>query len=229
MNNTTIIPTIDWRTHSYDLEPIVHELHPTGLEQLMACPYKFHMSDQPSIQNRFPLFTQKRMSLIILMDWENRYHEIHLTWTADRVYSDWTIADCKTAKSKWWKNEPDFRLQWRLYPRMRRTVSHLPSLKNKDTFKFTYYVFTKQVTPQLQVIELEYNYEDSERLIFHLLNEYTHAYDEDNREPKKCLACKRCPLRTTCPRYAEDWMASFSTPNPAWEDNNNSEEWEWRF
>ena len=87
---------------------------------------------------------------------------------------------------------------------MRRTVSHLPSLKNKDTFKFTYYVFTKQVTPQLQVIELEYNYEDSERLIFHLLNEYIHAYDEDNREPKKCLACKRCPLRTTCPRYAED-------------------------
>jgi len=46
MNSTTIIPTIDWRTHSYDLEPIVHELHPTGLEQLMACPYKFHMSDQ---------------------------------------------------------------------------------------------------------------------------------------------------------------------------------------
>ena len=302
MNNTTIIPTIDWRTHSYDLEPIVHELHPTWMEQFMSCPFKFHVQDRPdlfpeiqfgtpdsareafyewditeqlmtayqygdklwdqvlltfwnstefptysrlqkhaenrkeyikksnpSIQNRFPLFTQKRMSLIILMDGENRYHEIHLTWTADRVYSDWTIADCKTAKSKWWKNEPDFRLQWRLYPRMRRTISHLPSLKNKDTFKFTYYVFTKQVTPQLQVIELEYNYEDSERLIFHLLNEYVKSYDEDNREPKKCLACKRCPLRTTCPRYAEDWMASFSTPDPAWEDNNNSEEWERRF
>jgi hypothetical protein len=32
-------------------------------------------------------------------------------------------------------------------------------------------------------------------------------------------------LRNQCPRYAEDWMASFSTPEPAWDINNNSEEW----
>ena len=269
------IPTIDRRSmaSSSDTSPIVHELHPTWMEQFMACPYKFHVSDRPdlfpnvqfgtsetardafyegditeqlmtayqywerlwdevlrnfgnstelanferlkkhasnrkeylksqpqSIQDRFPLFTQKRMSLRILMDWQDQLtlnpitHEFYLTWTADRVYSDYTMADCKTAKSKRWKNEPDFRLQWRLYPRMRRETSHLPQLKKSDDFDFTYYVFTKQVTPQLQVINLNYKYEDSERLVFHLLHEYVKAYDEDNREPKKCLSCKWCHL-----------------------------------
>lgn len=172
-----------------------------------------------NIKERFPLFTQKRMTLRILMDSDKSansistpaYHEIWLTWTADWIYSDYTIADCKTAKSKRWKNEPDFRLQWRLYPRMRRATSNLPQLKRSTTFDFTYFVFTKQVTPQLQVINLSYNYEDSERLIFHLLNEYIKSYDNDEREPKKCLACKWCPLRTSCPRYWDDWMASFVT------------------
>ena len=301
------IPTIDRRTSRPDTSPIVHELHPTWMEQFMACPYKFHVADRPelfpdiakqclgttetardafyewditeqlmtayqygerlwdevlrnfgnstelanferlkkhaqnwkdylksqpqSIQDRFPLFTQKRMSLRILMDGVDSLtlnpitHEFYLTWTADRVYSDYTMADCKTAKSKRWKNEPDFRLQWRLYPRMRRETSHLPQLKKRDDFDFTYYVFTKQVTPQLQVINLNYKYEDSERLVFHLLHEYVKAYDEDNREPKKCLSCKWCPLRTQCPIYWSDWMASFSTPNPTQNvDSNSSEE-----
>lgn len=193
---------------------------------------EFIKNSPKSIQDRFPLFTQKRMTLRILMDSDTNansisvpdYHEIRLTWTADRVYSDYTIADCKTAKSKRWKNEPDFRLQRRLYPRMWRATSNLPQLKKSSTFDFTYFVFTKQVTPQLQVINLTYSYEDSERLIFHLLHEYVKAYDNDEREPKKCLSCKRCPLRTSCPRYAEDWMASFSTPEPAWESQSNSEE-----
>lgn len=275
-----MIPQIDWRTKSATTA-IPHDIHPTSLEQFMACPYKHNQADKLpptsitwreafyewditeqlmtayqygdklwdqvlmnfwnstefplysrlqkhaqnwkeyvsnadiNIQQRFPLFTQKRMSLDILMD-SNRddcYHEFHLVWTADRVYSDYTIADCKTAKSKRWKNEADFRLQRRLYPRMWRETSHLPSLKNKDTFDFTYYVFTKQVTPQLQIIPLTYSYEDSERLIFHLLHEYAKAYDEDAREPKKCLWCKRCPLRQQCPLYAEDWMASFTATN----------------
>lgn len=107
---------------------------------------------------------------------------------------------------------------------MRRTTSNLPVLKKQPTFNFTYYVFTKQVTPQLQVINLTYNYEDSERLVFHLLNEYVQAYDTDSREPKKCLSCKWCPLRNACPRYAEDSLSSFSTPEPA-----SNEQEEWRF
>lgn len=191
--------------------------------------WKEYLKQSPtSIQERFPLFTQKRMTLDILMDWTDPLtlnpitHEFHLVWTADWIYSDYTIADCKTAKSKRWKNEPDFRLQRRLYPRMWRQTSNLPSLKKTDTFTFTYYVFTKQVTPQLQVIPLSYSYEDSERLIFHLLHEYVKAYDEDNREPKKCLACKWCPLRTQCPLYGEDWMASFTS-------DETSQDEEWRF
>ena len=293
------IPTIDRRSmaSSSDTSPIVHELHPTWMEQFMACPYKFHVSDRPdlfpnvqfgtsetardafyegditeqlmtayqywerlwdevlrnfgnsielanferlkkhaqnwkdylksqpqSIKDRFPLFTQKRMSLRILMDWQDQLtlnpitHEFYLTWTADRVYSDYTMADCKTAKSKRWKNEPDFRLQWRLYPRMRRETSHLPQLKKSDDFDFTYYVFTKQVTPQLQVINLNYKYEDSERLVFHLLHEYVKAYDEDNREPKKCLSCKWCPLRQQCPRYWSDWLTDFVITDTKSED-----------
>ena len=203
---------------------------------------EFIKNSSPAIQNRFPLFTQKRMTLRVLMDADQNanninlpaYHEIRLTWTADWIYSDYTIADCKTAKSKWWKNEPDFRLQRRLYPRMRKVTSNLPQLKKSDSFDFTYFVFTKQVTPQLQVINLNYKYEDSERLIFHLLTEYVKSCDNDEREPKKCLGCKWCPLRQQCPRYAEDWMASFTTEssnaNP-WlnNDSQSSEEWEWRF
>lgn len=185
-----------------------------------------------TIQERFPLFTQKRMTLRVLMDSDQTansinlpaYHEIWLTWTADWIYSDYTIADCKTAKSKWWKNEPDFRLQRRLYPRMWRQTSNLPQLKKRNDFDFTYFVFTKQVTPQLQVINLNYKYEDSERLIFHLLTEYVKSYDNDEREPKKCLGCKRCPLRQQCPRYAEDGLSSFTSPEPAWNANDNSEE-----
>ena len=181
-------------------------------------------SQSQAISDRFPLFTQKRMSLRILMDWTNKPHEFYLTWTADRVYSDYTIADCKTAKSKWWKNEPDFRLQRRLYPRMWRQTSNLPQLKKRDDFDFTYYVFTKQVTPQLQVINLNYKYEDSERLVFHLLTEYKSAYDNDQREPKKCLGCKWCPLRNQCPLYWDDWLASFNTKQTQESINSNSSE-----
>ena len=308
--NDLIIPTIDRRTVSASQisasqRPAIHEVHPTFLEQFMACPYKAHdnsatevsdtgrnafyewditeqlltayqyweklgdevlrnfwnstefptfsrlqkhaqnrkdyLAQSPKdIQERFPLFTQKRMSVRILMDSDQNanslnvtsYHEFYLTWTADRVYSDYTIADCKTAKSKRWKNEPDFRLQWRLYPRMRRVTSNLPQLKKSDTFNFTYYVFTKQVTPQLQVINLNYTYEDAERLVFHLLSEYVKAYDNDEREPKKCLWCKWCPLRTQCPRYGEDWLSSFATADEkpwAYNNSSSSEEWEWRF
>lgn len=189
--------------------------------------WKEYLSKAPiSIQERYPLFTQKRMTVRILMDADQNannidlpaYHEFYLTWTADRVFSDYTIADCKTAKSKRWKNEADFRLQWRLYPWMRRITSNLPQLKRNDNFSFAYYVFTKQVTPQLQVINLNYKYEDSERLIFHLLSELVKSYDNDQREPKKCLACKWCPLRTQCPRYAEDWMAWFTTSDTESED-----------
>ena len=184
-------------------------------------------SQSQAISDRFPLFTQKRMTIRILMDKTDaflpqEYHEFYLSWTADRVYSDYTIADCKTSKSKWWKNEADFRLQRRLYPWMRKVTSNLPQLKKSSTFNFTYYVFTKQVTPQLQVIPLTYSYEDSERLIYHLLTEYKKAYDTDQREPKKCLWCKRCPLRQQCPLYGEDWLSSFSTPNPTIKDNENN-------
>jgi len=296
-----IIPTIDWRTHNINTTatPTTHELHPTGLEWFMTCPYRYkfdkskpsenwrnafytwdiaeqlmtayqywdklwdevlrvlwNSTEHPEYQmffqfaklrkdlpadskykTHYPLYTQKRMTLRILMDADQTanninlppYHEIYLTWTADRVFSDYTIWDCKTAKSKWWKNEPDFKLQWRLYPRMRRITSNLPQLKKRDDFDFTYFVWTKQKTPQLQIIELNYKYEDSERLIYHLLTEYIKAYDNDEFNPKKCLACKRCPLREQCPLYWEDWMTSFNaTP---WIDNNSSssEEWEWRF
>ena len=39
-----IIPTLDWRTQSLSTDnlPQVHDLHPTGLEAFMSCPYKFH-------------------------------------------------------------------------------------------------------------------------------------------------------------------------------------------
>ena len=303
-----IVPTLDWRTTATQststTTPVTHELHPTGLEQFMACPYRFKYEGESGtrstsnvrdafytgdiveqlmtayqygeklwdevlrnfwnstefpnysqlrahaenwknyikaapkeIQERYPLFCQKRMTLRVLMDAQtpipaDYYHEIYLTWTADRVYSDYSIADCKCYKQKRWKNEADFRIQWRIYPWMRRVTSNLPQLKKKDDFDFTYYIFTKQSRPQLQVVNLNYKYEDSERLVYHMLSEYVKFYDNDEREPKKCLACKWCPLRNQCPRYAQDWMTSFTAtadPETANDNDSSSEEWEWRF
>lgn len=44
-----LIPTIDRRTtRPSDITPIIHELHPTGLETFMACPYKFHIQQTRS-------------------------------------------------------------------------------------------------------------------------------------------------------------------------------------
>lgn len=190
--------------------------------------WKDYIKDAPqNIKERYPLFTQKRMTLRILMDADQNaknqfidsptYHEIYLTWTADWIYSDYTIADCKTAKSKWGKNEVDYRLQFRLYPWMRKQTSHLPQL-NKPTFDFTYIVFVKTKTPWLQVIPVTYNYEDSERLVFHLLTEYIKAYDNDERNPSKCLDCRRCKLREQCPIYWTDWLTSFTTTDTKSED-----------
>ena len=178
-----------------------------------------------NIKDRYPLYVQKRMTVRILMDADKNadsinlpaYQEIYLTWTADRVYSDYTIADCKTAKSKRWKNEVDFRSQWRIYPRMRKQTSHLPQL-NKPTFDFTYIVFVKTKTPWLQIIPLTYSYDDSERLIFHLLSEYIKAYDNDERTPSKCLDCRRCKLREQCPIYWADGLSSFTTTDTESED-----------
>lgn len=165
------------------------------------------MSDPKTPQewkDRYPLFTQKRMTVHI------KFKNITyiLVWTADRVYSDYSIADCKTAKAKRWKNEPDFKLQWRIYPRMRREISKHPKLTQSDTFTFTYFVFTKQVTPQLQIIPLTYKYEDSERIIYHLLNEYTNCYNTDTRPAKKCLWCRRCPLADKCPLNSQGTQGS---------------------
>lgn len=293
-----IVPTLDWRTtaiQSISASTITHELHPTGLEQFMACPYRFKHDNSRTSDNwrnafytwdiaeqlmtayqyweklwdevlrlfwnstefndyqmlyqfaklwkelpadskyktRYPLYTQKRITLRILMDADpnaNRmdasssYHEIYLVWTADRVFSDFTMWDCKTSKIKWSKNEADFRLQFRLYPWMRRITSNLPQLKKRDDFDFTYFVWTKQKTPQLQIIELNYKYDDSERLVYHLLSEYVKSYDSDEWNPKKCLACRRCALRNKCPLYWEDWMSSFATT-----DNKSEEYVETRF
>jgi hypothetical protein len=55
-----IVPTLDWRTitSTTTLTPITHELHPTGLEQFMACPYRFkHDSDRSTSNVRDAFYT----------------------------------------------------------------------------------------------------------------------------------------------------------------------------
>lgn len=48
----TTIPTIDWRsprtaTTTDEIKTITHDLHPTGLEQFMTCPFKFDVQANP--------------------------------------------------------------------------------------------------------------------------------------------------------------------------------------
>lgn len=174
--------------------------------------------DHP-VNTRFPLFTQKRMHLlnnIQLMSDQSTSITFDLTGTADRVYSDGTIADCKTASRKRSPTDPTYKLQRRLYPLMwyknagpQHSLRHQhpsptpqPSI-TPGSFQFTYYVFTKQVTPQLQVIPLTGTYEDSERLLNSLLTELARCIVDNDWPAKKNLACKRCDYRTECPLYAQ--------------------------
>jgi hypothetical protein len=39
------------------------------------------------------------------------------------------------------------------------------------------------------------------------------------------LWCKRCPLRTQCPLYWEDWMASTTWTDTTLNDEANDTEW----
>lgn len=189
--------------------------------------------DQQYIKDRYPLFTQKRMTLRILMNApqdinsinSKSLYEIYIVWTADRVYSDYTIADCKSAKQKRWKNDVDYKLQCHIYPRMLKQISNHPSIKNKEDFRFTYYIFTKQKTPQLQVINFDWKYDNSERLVYHILSEYVKAHSSWNREPKKWLQCRRCPLRKVCPNYCEDWMASTTSTNSSSSGTDTPADW----
>lgn len=168
--------------------------------------------DHP-VNTRFPLFTQKRMHLLstIQLDPLAKSNTItfDLTGTADRVYSDGTIADCKTASRKRSLTDPTYKLQRRLYPLMRyKNAGPQHSLWRQPpitpgSFQFTYYVFTKQVTPQLQVIPLTGTYEDSERLLNSLLTELARCIVDHDWPAKKNLACKRCDYRTECPLYAQ--------------------------
>lgn len=164
--------------------------------------------DHP-VNTRFPLFTQKRMHIITPVMIGEHTITFDLTGTADRVYSDGTIADCKTASRKRSPTDPTYKLQRRLYPLMRyKNAGPQHSLWRQPpitpgSFQFTYYVFTKQVTPQLQVIPLTGTYEDSERLLNSLLTELARCIVDHDWPAKKNLACKRCDYRTECPLYAQ--------------------------
>ena len=167
-------------------------------------------ADHP-VNTRFPLFTQKRMHIITPVMIGEHTITFDLTGTADRVYSDGTIADCKTASRKRSPTDPTYKLQRRLYPLMwYKNAGPQHSLRHQQTqsqqqspgsFQFTYYVFTKQVTPQLQVIPLTGTYQDSERLLNSLLTELARCIVNDDWPAKKNLACKRCDHRTECPLY----------------------------
>lgn len=166
--------------------------------------------DHP-VNTRFPLFTQKRMHLLSTIQLTSTPFTFDLTGTADRVYSDGTIADCKTANRKRSPTDPTYKLQRRLYPLMwyknagpQHSLRHQPSPITPGSFQFTYYVFTKQATPQLQVIPLTGTYEDSERLLNSLLTELARCIVDNDWPAKKNLACKRCDYRTECPLYAQN-------------------------
>lgn len=52
----TTIPTIDWRsprtaTTTDEIKTITHDLHPTGLEQFMTCPYRFKYDKEKPTQS----------------------------------------------------------------------------------------------------------------------------------------------------------------------------------
>lgn len=251
-----MIPTLvikDWPIDE-SLNPI--ELHITGLETFMKCPYKsrfqwpiknvealyeWDISEQlltnylywpklwdevlkhfgnskefphfnrlkkhaenfkktlseDSRKDRYPIFTQKKMKIKVIY----APYIIYLVWTADRIFNDYHMTDCKTSANKWQEKDLDWKLQWRIYPWMLRYTawSHVHPTLAEDTFSFTYFIFTKQVTPQLQILQPTARYSEVQWLVEYLIIKYMDSVINNKREPRKCLDCKRCDCRTTCP------------------------------
>lgn len=122
-------------------------------------------------------------------------------WTPDVVRSDYMMSDFKTSKNKRAVTKPNFEIQCRWYPWMLKLITRHPKLMESDDYKFEYIVFTKQVTPQMQVLTYEWKYTESESLMLHLLNVYRQSLLSAPK-PKKNLWCEKgCSLKATCPLW----------------------------
>lgn len=164
------------------------QAHADNLNELLS---------QPEWKERFPIFTQKRMKIII----DYAPYRFHLIWTADWIFDNYVIADCKTSANKWYPKDAEYKLQWKLYPRMLKQITGF--FKWQSDFEFVYFIFTKQKTAQLQIMRLKWDYEDSENLLKYILSRLSDSIYNNSRDPKRCLDCRRCPLKSTCPLWSD--------------------------
>lgn len=153
-------------------------------------------------KDKYPLFVQKRMRVRIIY----APYEIHLVGTADRIFNDYHVGDCKTSKQKRSEKSLDMKLQRRLYPWMLRFISgvHVHDTLKSDEFSFTYFIFTKQVTPQLQILQPSAKYSEVESLLEYLIIKYIEAYESDVRAPNKTRECRFCSLKDICPIWKRE-------------------------
>lgn len=64
---------------------------------------------------------------------------------------------------------------------------------------FDYIIFTKHVTPRLQVLKYKCDWVEVNEFIKKLVTDYCFAYSNNMWNPKICPSCFYCPLKTTCP------------------------------
>lgn len=123
---------------------------------------------------------------------------IILEGTMDAIARDhngnYTLIDFKTSKAERKPEQYEAKLQKFIYPWL------LSRLVGEDMVKsFDYIIFTKHVTPRLQILKYEVNREEVNKTLKDLLTDYCEAYDTNMWNPKICTSCFFCPLKTTCP------------------------------
>jgi len=135
----------------------------------------------------------------VVVEIEMGSHLVILSGTIDAISKEpnngpYTLIDFKTSKAEWKPEQFDAKMQKFIYPWL------LSKLVWEEMVKgFDYIIYTKHVTPRLQVLKYQCNRQEIEDLIKTILTDYTHALKTNMWNPKICTSCFFCPLKTTCP------------------------------
>lgn len=121
-----------------------------------------------------------------------------LEGTIDAICKDsngwFRLIDFKTSKAEWKPETYDNKIQKFIYPRL------LAQMVGEDRVTgFDYLIFTKHVTPRLQVLKYDVDRIAVNQFMKDTLSSYCFALKNSMRNPKVCQVCFFCPVKDTCP------------------------------
>ena len=134
-----------------------------------------------------------------VMEIEFGHYLVVLSGTIDgiaKAANNWcyTLIDFKTSKAERKPEQYEAKLQKFIYPWL---LSKIVAEEMVDGFD--YIIFTKHVTPRLQILKYKCNRDEINALMKGLISDYCFALKNNQWNPKICTSCFFCPLKTTCP------------------------------